>query len=105
MAEQLLKSRVTSQIEFTRPIGEAWVPRFLSRYPHLKMKLSKMIEASRVKQVTKDQVTAFFNETYEVIEKRNIKSKNIYNVDETGISLNYIIDNRLFYWYASIDTC
>ena len=105
MAEQLLKSHVTSQIEFTRPIGEAWVPRFLGRYPHLKTKLSKTIEASRVKQVTKDQVTAFFNETYEVIEKRNIKLKNIYNVDETGISLNYITDNRLFYWYASIDTC
>jgi len=105
MAEQLRKSYITSQIEFTPPIGETWVPQFLNRYPHLKTKLSKAIEASRVKHVTKEQVVAFFNETYEVIEKRNIKLKDIYNVDETSISLDYMTHNRLFYWYTSINTC
>ena len=55
------------------------------------MKLSKTIEALCIKQVTKDQVTAFFNETYEVIEKCNIKLKNIYNVNETSISLTILL--------------
>jgi Tc5 transposase DNA-binding domain len=105
MAEQLRKSRITSQIEFTPPIGETWVPQFLKRYPHLNTKLSKSIEASHVKHVIKEQVIAFFNETYEVIKKRNIKLKDIYNVDETGICLNYMAHNRLCYWYTSINTC
>ena len=84
MAEQLRKHRVTGQIEFTRPIGETWVPQFLNRHPHLKTKLTKTIESSRIKHVTKEQIIAFFEEFYKVVESRNIKLKDIYNIDETG---------------------
>jgi len=86
MAEQLRKPRVTAQIEFGPPMGETWVPQFLNRHPHLKTKLAKTIESACVKHVTKEQVTNFFTEFYGIIERRDIKLKDIYNVDETGIS-------------------
>ena len=86
MAEQLRKPRVTAQIEFGPPMGETWVLQFLNRHPHLKTKLAKTIESARVKHVTKEQVTNFFTEFYSIIERRDIKLKDIYNVDETGIS-------------------
>lgn len=85
MAEQLRKSRVTTHGEFVLPIGKNWVPQFLNRHQHLKTKLAKTIESARIKQVTKEQILNFFTEFYDVIEKCNIKLKNIYNVDETGM--------------------
>jgi len=105
MAEQLRKPRIIAKIAFTRPIGKNWVARFLDRYPHLKTMLAKTIESACVKHVTKEQVIAFYKEFYKVIETRNIKLKDIYNFDETGIPGGSVADNRLFYWHTSIIKC
>jgi len=65
------------------------------------MKLAKTIESARVKQVIKQQVLDYFAEFYDVIEKHNIKLKNIHNGNETGISRLYVSNGRLFYQHSS----
>jgi len=86
MAEELRKSRADPEDKFLRPIGTTWVPGFLGRHPHLKTKISKAIESARVRDVTKEQILKFNSEFRRVIEENNIKMKNIYNADETGIN-------------------
>jgi hypothetical protein len=101
MAAKIGEPCVAIQTEFTPPIGIAWIPMFLSCHPQLKTKLSHSIEASHIKEVTKERVIDFFQEFCRVIQERNIKLENIYNVDETGLILLYSANSRLLSWYNS----
>ena len=60
---------------------------FLGRHPQLKTKLSRAIEAARVKDVNREQILKFNEEFRKVIHEKNIKLQNIYNSDETGADL------------------
>lgn len=84
MAEKWRKCRVNQEGQFLPPIGDSWVPQFLSRYHHLKTKMLRAIETARVKEVTKEQVLHFNEELRRVIQEHGIKLENAYNADETG---------------------
>jgi len=71
---------------------------FLDRHPYLRTKLSRSIEASRIKEVARERVVEFFQEFSHILQEHNIKCENIYNVDETGLSPLSLADCRLFSW-------
>ena len=90
MAEEIRQQRdansdnnLPSQI--LRPIGNSWVPYFLKRHPDLQTRLSRSIEASRIKTITKAAVLDWFNEYQQMCNKEEIDIENTYNIDETGI--------------------
>src|SRR5579859_4618512 len=69
------------------PFGRDWVARFLSRHPQLESVRRKLIEAARIKDVSPERLTKWFEDLKSVIEKENIKSENIYNMDESGFAI------------------
>ena len=54
MAQGIRESRADIQPEYLRPIGKNWMGAFLQRHFHLKTKLARMIEAARIKEVTRE---------------------------------------------------
>lgn len=93
MAEEIRRKRVCDvndeNIEHVSypPIGQQWVQRFLQRYPFMKTCLSKAIEAARIKDMSSSLVLEFFEVLVNLIETYNIRLEDIYNMDETGITL------------------
>ena len=83
MAEELIKQRATDDQPVMR-IGSSWVPAFLRRHRHLKTKMTRAIEAARIKEVTKEQILHFNEELRRVIREHKVHLENIYNADETG---------------------
>lgn len=75
MEEKLRKYNVAQAGQFL-PIGDSWVPQFLSRHHHLKTKMSRAIEVARVKDVTKEQILHFNEELRCVIQEHGIRLKN-----------------------------
>ena len=85
MAQGIRESRRDVDAEYLRPIGKNWMGAFFQRHSHLKTKLARVIEAARIKEVTREQVINFNDEFRKVIKEKNISLENIYNCDETGI--------------------
>ena len=106
MAQGIRESRGDIEPKYLRPLGKNWMGAFLQRHSHLKTKLSKAIEAARIKDVTREQVVNFNDEFRKVIREKNISLENIYNCDETGIITLLIRTNcREFYRYLSRNQC
>lgn len=83
MAEHLIKQRVGDD-QIVPQLGSSWVPSFLRRHRHLKTTMTRAIESSRVKDVTKEQILHFNNELRRLIREHNIRLENTFNADETG---------------------
>ena len=90
MAEDIRKQRLIgindesmTLVEYP-PIGQSWVKRFLKRYPFLQTTLSRSIEASRIKEVSSELVSQFFDVFTQVLEELEIELQDVYNMDETG---------------------
>lgn len=98
MAQKLRMYRVDQEGQFLPPIGDSWVPQFLSRHRHLQTKMSRTIEAARVKEVTKEQVLHFNEEMRRIIQEHNIKLENAFNADETGYVYFSLTNCRVFNW-------
>jgi hypothetical protein len=75
-------------------IGRDWVARFLSRHPELESARRKCIEAARIKDVSVERLTKWFDDLRRVIEEHNIESKNIYNMDESGFAIGDVEDSQ-----------
>ena len=69
MAEEIRKSREGEREESLRPLGTTWMEAFLGRHPQLRTKLSKAIEGSRVRDVTREQILNFNREFRHTIKK------------------------------------
>ena len=83
MAEHLIKQRIGDD-EIIPQLSDSWVPSFLRRHRHLKTIMTRAIEMSRMKEVTKEQVLHFNEEFRRLIKEHNIRLEDIFNVDETG---------------------
>lgn len=67
--------------------GKDWVARFMSRHPQLKSARRKCIEAARLKDVSVERLTKWFDDLRGIIEEHNIEPENLYNMDETGFAI------------------
>jgi len=72
------------------PFGKDWVPRFMSRHSQLKSARIKLIEAARVKDVSVERLTKWFEDLQCVITEHGIQPENIYNMDESGFAIGDI---------------
>jgi hypothetical protein len=81
-AEQL--SEVNGQIRY---IGKNWVDRFFTRHPAIEKKPTKVFESSRKRAVTRKSLSDYFTGLQWVINEKNVKRENTYNVDENGVQL------------------
>ena len=77
------------------PIGKDWVSRFLKRYPFMQTKLSRAIEAARIKEVSSELILEFFNILTKIVEENDIHLEDIYNTNETGQFLIDFADDRI----------
>ena len=72
------------------PFGKDWVARFMSRYPQLASVRRKLIEAARIKDVSVERLTKWFEDLQSVINEYDIKQGNLYNMDESGFAIGDI---------------
>ena len=96
MAEEIRRKR-TEEIDSFQltSLGSSWVQQFLKRQPHLQTVISHSIEASCVKEVTKEVVVSFFNALEACMAEYQISWENVYNIDETGIFYTILTKCRL----------
>lgn len=86
MAEEIRRQRDSGGIA-TRliiPLGICWVQQFISRHPQLRTVISRSIEVSRIRDVTRDVIVKFFDAFEACLEEYQITLENVYNMDETG---------------------
>src|SRR5205823_3624063 len=83
MAEEIRQKRTTQIQEFeVIPLRQSWIQQFLKHHPHLQTVIFHSIEASHVKEVTKEIIINFFNALEDCMTEYNILLENIYNMDE-----------------------
>lgn len=67
--------------------GETWMSRFMHRWG-LSNRKAQHTSTARAYGFNKDAVEKFFNLLEKIKKEKNIKPENIYNVDETGVTVN-----------------
>ena len=72
-------------------IGKDWVAHFLSHHAELKSIRKRYIEAARIKDVSVEWPTKWFEDLPCIIEENNIESKNTYNIDESGFAIGNVV--------------
>ena len=77
-------------------LGDSWVPQFLSRYSTLQTTISRLIESARVKEVSSEAIMRFFCVFCLILEEKQIPVENVYNMDETGMSILDFVDDRFY---------
>ena len=96
MAENLLSRRVRNiNDEFVQyvqyeSIGERWSARFLSRHPYLQTIMPRLIEVARVKETSFEALKHYFDAIHSVFEEHDIRTENIYNMDESRFAIGAI---------------
>ena len=70
-------------------VGINWAKRFKKRHPDLKVKWTTGLEECRARALNRPVVHEYFELLRETIERYDIKSKNIYNMDEKVVALKY----------------
>ena len=56
-------------------------------HPQLESARKKCIEAARIKDVSVERLTKWFEDLQQIIDKHNIDLENIYNIDESGFAI------------------
>ncbi|KAJ6468831.1 hypothetical protein C8R45DRAFT_837565 [Mycena sanguinolenta] len=64
------------------PLGVTWPTRFKKRRPDLKVKWTSSLEECRARALNRPVVHDYFTLLIDTIEKYDIKTKNIWNMDE-----------------------
>lgn len=67
--------------------GKTWLRLFLKRHPNLSFRQPTGTSIARLKGFNKEKVNRFFTLLEEAMDKYKYTPNNIYNVDETGITV------------------
>jgi hypothetical protein len=76
-------------------LGQDWVPRFVQRYPHLKVVIERQIESVQIDRATKLVIDAWFVAYNEIVKTQNIKPYNTYNIDKSSFLIRTIDLTRI----------
>jgi Tc5 transposase DNA-binding domain/helix-turn-helix, Psq domain len=68
-------------------IGIKWVQRFIRRHPLIHVKVGRAIDHLRVEATTLEGLQGWFELFNRIKSVGNIKAENMWNIDETGLTL------------------
>ncbi|XP_063904724.1 jerky protein homolog-like [Zophobas morio] len=71
--------------------GDKWIQRFLTRNPQISLRRPENTSAARAQAFNKNNIALYFKSLNEVMEKYNFPPENVYNIDESGLS---VVQNR-----------
>lgn len=71
----------------TQMAGKGWMQGFLRRYPELSIRKPEATSGMRARGFNKVAVSKFFTLLEELVEKYHFTAQQIYNVDETGVTV------------------
>ena len=82
--------RVLSARGIEKKVSNGWWQMFLKRYPQLALRTPATLSYARVKASDRDSLNAYFDILEDTLDENNLMSQPclIFNVDETGLSLN-----------------
>lgn len=72
--------------EDNKKAGQVWLKLFMERHPNLSLRLPQATSIARATSFNKTNVAVFFDNYTGVLNKYKLNTKNIWNVDETGIT-------------------
>ncbi|XP_063924691.1 uncharacterized protein LOC135138643 [Zophobas morio] len=67
--------------------GDEWIQGFLKRNPQISLRRPENTSAARAQAFNKNNIALYFKSLNEVMEKYNFPPENIYNIDESGLSV------------------
>ena len=73
------------------PLGKEWYKGFRACHPIIDTVIGSTIEMSRMKDASKEVLQDWFNAFKSTIAKYDIEDENIYNIDESGVSIGSIM--------------
>jgi len=85
--ERRVKPDGEVQVKVYDKIGKEWVPRFLQRHSELASVRPRSVDAARIKAASPKRLQCWFDDLEKVLVDFNIKSENIYNMDESGFAI------------------
>ena len=96
MAEEIRKRHIKgvndseAELVVYDSIGQQWVQHFLHWHSELQSNIKKTIDASRIKDTTLEVLQEWFGTLECVLHEYQITASNIYNMDESGFSIETI---------------
>jgi hypothetical protein len=69
------------------PLGNHWVDRFIHRHPEISSCIGVPLESSRALNSTREIIQPHFQRVQALIQKFNIQTEDIWNMDETGLAM------------------
>lgn len=76
-------------------VGKDWVRRFLQRNQQVKTKIGLTLDHKRPRAVTKEAITAWYDELLRVMRHKAIKTANVWNMDEIGTALGVCFNQTI----------
>lgn len=80
------KLLIPPQWEENKIASEDWFTNFMKRQPQLSIRCAQPTSMSRATSFNETNVNTFFNNLQNVIDKYKFEAKDMYNVDETGMT-------------------
>lgn len=90
MANRILRMNGDQQ-----PVGKLWLSHFVRRNPRVSSVVGRKLEAPRAEAATPEQVRAFLELFEQTRQRLGIQLEDIYNMDETGITLGVCTNTRV----------
>lgn len=72
--------------EINKEAGVEWFRSFMSRHPQLTIRRPQATSLHRAASFNRTNVSRFFNNLQTVLNRNQFESRNIWNMDETGIT-------------------
>ncbi|KAI0994179.1 hypothetical protein K3495_g14002 [Podosphaera aphanis] len=77
------------------PLGKNWMTSFLQRQTNVHTVVGKSIKAVRATAGNQETIRSFFEVFSQTVLRLNIKTENIWNMDETGLALGVCSNSRV----------